>query len=290
MTLVILSKVIDGYFSPTKSVNTITMRKLLLGILLLTIVGCSYKLRFVDVKTVAPSQLLSEKLNEDENYYVVAHYISDSTNYHVRLSDIKITKDHVILAKTSPYDTKSDEAKFFHEANKRLIEGKNKVERSTRPSNAELAQQVHLYIYESDSTYVGNKLKISDEEINVVRDLSFHERPPSYVLFIIVGGFAGVALILWLIWYAFFRPIGNAVNEVQEGCYVATMVYGSYDAPEVMALRRFRDNRLKKSRLGRSFIKWYYKYSPKFVQRHQNKPRLRRLIKWGLDVFIRRLP
>ena len=27
------------------------------------------------------------------------------------------------------------------------------------------------------------------------------------------------------------------------GCYVATCVYGSYDCPEVWVLRRFRDNK-----------------------------------------------
>ena len=49
-----------------------------------------------------------------------------------------------------------------------------------------------------------------------------------------------------------------------EGCYIATCVYGSYGAPEVLTLRRFRDEILKKHMLGRMFIspylvKWFGK-------------------------------
>lgn len=35
-----------------------------------------------------------------------------------------------------------------------------------------------------------------------------------------------------------------------EGCYIATCVYGSYGAPEVLTLRRFRDEILKKAYVG----------------------------------------
>ncbi|MGM9601150.1 MAG: CFI-box-CTERM domain-containing protein [Faecousia sp.] len=50
------------------------------------------------------------------------------------------------------------------------------------------------------------------------------------------------------------------------GCYVATAVYGSYDCPEVWVLRRYRDNHLAKSYLGRAFIHVYYSLSPTFVK------------------------
>ncbi|MBQ8932667.1 MAG: hypothetical protein IJ061_00100 [Lachnospiraceae bacterium] len=51
-----------------------------------------------------------------------------------------------------------------------------------------------------------------------------------------------------------------------EGCYIATCVYGSYDCPEVMTLRRFRDEVLAKYVLGRGFIRVYYFLSPKMVK------------------------
>lgn len=52
----------------------------------------------------------------------------------------------------------------------------------------------------------------------------------------------------------------------KSGCYVATAVYGSYDCPEVWTLRRFRDNMLAKTLLGRAFIRTYYAISPTLVK------------------------
>ena len=49
-------------------------------------------------------------------------------------------------------------------------------------------------------------------------------------------------------------------------CYVATCVYGSYDCPEVWALRRFRDYTLDLTWYGRLFIKCYYAVSPVIVK------------------------
>lgn len=56
-------------------------------------------------------------------------------------------------------------------------------------------------------------------------------------------------------------------NVLQEqGCYIATAVYGSYDCPEVWTLRRFRDFFLAKRWYGRIFIKLYYVVSPILVK------------------------
>lgn len=49
-------------------------------------------------------------------------------------------------------------------------------------------------------------------------------------------------------------------------CYIATAIYGSYDSPEVVILRRFRDNTLYKYSLGRLFIKVYYLLSPPMIK------------------------
>jgi len=48
----------------------------------------------------------------------------------------------------------------------------------------------------------------------------------------------------------------------KKGCFVATACYGSYEAPEVVELRRFRDDVLLRSRLGRSGVVLYYGISP----------------------------
>ena len=61
-------------------------------------------------------------------------------------------------------------------------------------------------------------------------------------------------------------PASNSSTSNGEGCYIATCVYGSYDAPEVLTLRRFRDEILKKHMLGRAFIRCYYAISPHLVK------------------------
>lgn len=71
------------------------------------------------------------------------------------------------------------------------------------------------------------------------------------------------------------------------GCYIATMAYGDYDHPQVMILRQFRDEVLDKSALGKWFIKTYYHYSPKLVERLKNKRTLNSIIRKALNQFIK---
>jgi hypothetical protein len=71
------------------------------------------------------------------------------------------------------------------------------------------------------------------------------------------------------------------------GCYIATMAYGDYDHPQVMILRQFRDEVLDKSALGKWFIKNYYHYSPKLVERLKNKRTLNSIIRKALNQFIK---
>lgn len=55
-------------------------------------------------------------------------------------------------------------------------------------------------------------------------------------------------------------------NATNNGCYIATCVYGSYDCPQVWTLRRFRDYTLDKTWYGRLFVKCYYAISPILVK------------------------
>ena len=52
-------------------------------------------------------------------------------------------------------------------------------------------------------------------------------------------------------------------NTTNNGCYVATAVYGSYDCPQVWTLRRYRDYTLAETWYGRAFIRTYYAISPR---------------------------
>lgn len=73
------------------------------------------------------------------------------------------------------------------------------------------------------------------------------------------------------------------------GCYIATAVYGSYDAPEVLVLRRFRDEYLAKSVLGRSLIRTYYRISPGLADHLRMHPMVNRPVRVVLDRVVARV-
>ena len=73
------------------------------------------------------------------------------------------------------------------------------------------------------------------------------------------------------------------------GCYVATCVYGSYDCPQVWTLRRFRDNTLAETMLGRTFIRTYYAISPTLVKWFGDTAWFKRMWKGTLDRMVSKL-
>lgn len=84
-------------------------------------------------------------------------------------------------------------------------------------------------------------------------------------------------------------PAAAAQEKKEDGCYIATCVYGSYDCPQVWTLRRFRDDYLRRSRSGSAFVRLYYAVSPTLVKLFGDN----KLFKiWGkrcLDILILRL-
>lgn len=75
----------------------------------------------------------------------------------------------------------------------------------------------------------------------------------------------------------------------QDGCYIATMAYGDYDHPQVIKLRKFRDNVLKTTVLGRCFVSFYYKVSPLIVKLLKDRQTINLFIRNRLDALISRL-
>ncbi|MCA8022693.1 cold shock domain-containing protein [Burkholderia metallica] len=70
-------------------------------------------------------------------------------------------------------------------------------------------------------------------------------------------------------------------------CFIASAVYGDYDAPEVLTLRAFRDGVLRSTTLGRWTISTYYRMSPPLARSLHAHPRLASVIRPLLDLVVR---
>ena len=84
----------------------------------------------------------------------------------------------------------------------------------------------------------------------------------------------------------------DAANDTpthKKGCYIATAVYGSYDCPEVLVLRRFRDCVLSKYLCGRCFIHVYYAISPLLVRYFGKNEMLLHVGRLVLDKLVNRI-
>lgn len=80
---------------------------------------------------------------------------------------------------------------------------------------------------------------------------------------------------------------GPKVDQKQGGCYIATAVYGSYDAPPVVTLRHFRDERLARWAWGRLFIRAYYAVSPTLSKHFTAGTITNRVARHVLDAIVR---
>ncbi len=91
------------------------------------------------------------------------------------------------------------------------------------------------------------------------------------------------------------QTVADITNNIQTqpqssgGCYVATCVYGSYDCPQVWTLRRFRDNTLAETMLGRTFIRTYYAISPTLVKWFGDTSWFKKMWKGTLDRMVSKL-
>ncbi len=65
------------------------------------------------------------------------------------------------------------------------------------------------------------------------------------------------------------KVVGDVIYAKESGswkCFIATATYGSYLDPHVKVLRDFRDKFLLTNRLGKEFVKFYYRHSPKVAK------------------------
>ncbi|MFH1193150.1 MAG: CFI-box-CTERM domain-containing protein [Candidatus Jorgensenbacteria bacterium] len=72
-----------------------------------------------------------------------------------------------------------------------------------------------------------------------------------------------------------------------KGCFIATAVYDDFNAPQVETLRKFRDESLLKSVVGRFSVRLYYWMSPpvaNFTRRHRF---LKSVFRLPLNILVR---
>ncbi len=83
------------------------------------------------------------------------------------------------------------------------------------------------------------------------------------------------------------NSVGNGVGGGGGGgCFIATAAYGSSLEPHVRILCKFRDHYLLTNRPGKSFVKYYYEYSPPAADFISNHAGLRALVCVGLLPLV----
>lgn len=85
-----------------------------------------------------------------------------------------------------------------------------------------------------------------------------------------------------------YKPVEKK-SLLKEHCYIAVVVYGSYDCPEVWILRRYRDEYLSRTLKGRFMRRIYYSISPTIVKYFGRTKWLYKLSKYYLDRLVVRL-
>lgn len=78
----------------------------------------------------------------------------------------------------------------------------------------------------------------------------------------------------------------STVYKEQRGCFVATAVYGTDEATQVIELRRFRDQQLMRSQVGRWLVRAYYRCSPSFARWMAAGNRRTRIGQLALDSLV----
>ena len=78
----------------------------------------------------------------------------------------------------------------------------------------------------------------------------------------------------------------DLLNGGSGNCFIATAAYGSYLEPEVMVLRKFRDEYLLTNGPGRAFVAWYYRTSPDLAARIADNEPARVVVRLLLSPLV----
>jgi hypothetical protein len=86
------------------------------------------------------------------------------------------------------------------------------------------------------------------------------------------------------------NPVRHAFGKLKSGpCFIATAAFEGVQVPEVIFLRRFRDNTLSGYKVGRGFISVYQRMSPPLARIISRSQLLKRVSRSLLRTIIKAL-
>lgn len=71
----------------------------------------------------------------------------------------------------------------------------------------------------------------------------------------------------------------DLISIEKSGCFIATAVYNNPNAPEILVLKKIRDEHLLTNLLGKVFVKIYYKISPFLVDHISKSVLLKKILR-----------
>lgn len=254
-------------------------------------------MRFNELLTISDFDLLMDAL--DTKY---RKHLSKFNNPDIKQSMNKLTnlQENILLDTRDIFEKKRD-VDFIKKRKLFLNNVFPKIEElyRTHPNEFEkISTDINSIMYNQEVLHITSYLKNQDfKALQVYKNELLSLLRPKYVS---LENSGNVRLCRFLTEYE--RSIQNwmdgkngsqailkNINKDNGHCYIATMVYGDYEHPNVIELRNYRDNSLKKKYLGKMFIKLYYQASPILVRNIKHKKLLNYLIKSVLNKIVNKL-
>lgn len=255
----------------------------LMTIVLLLIYGClpSIKSRIPPIRSRENLFPAIQEQGYNYNGTTIRLHTKDSNFY---LTNVQLKKDGSLEANAIAVNKKRRKPVYsvdlFLKSNRKAKDVLTKIDDTIKTG----VRRVKL----TDSTIVKAyqyKLRRGHDDMKMFYDRNWGLTIVLYIIALLIT-LLGVIVVVYSIVFMIYIILNPPTSTF---CYIATMVYGDYNAPEVLVLRKFRDEKLAPYFCGRIFIAYYYATSPYFVKIFKNNRPVKKCIKWVLDKWVSRL-